>query len=550
MTGVCIFAGALVFWVQLLTMNNKEKKILKWVVFSLLLAWFGFLMAEKIDLVAVDLGRHIENGKWVAENHFNLLEKNSPVHENFYSYTNPDFPVPNHHWGSGVIFFGIYKMSGFSGLSVFYILLVFFTFSIFFYLAKRESNFTVAVLLSIFLLPLIAERWEIRPEIFSCFFAAVFLWLLWKRQKRELAASRLSVLPILMALWVNLHVYFFLGLFLIGVFWIAEAGQIIFSKLADIEFLEKAKNVKNLTVVGIFSALAALANPFGWKGLIYPFGIFRNYGYTIVENKSVGFVESYGIANPNFFLIKTVLIVLTMSFLLSSLSNHKKISFEYVFLAVFFGVIGWIAIRNFTLLGFFALPILAANFENIFTPSQRDNSPAKESGIAVAYIFLVIVAVFASWQFVSAHSANRGLGIAPNELTAAEFLRNEKISGPVFNNYDIGSYLIFAGGEKVFVDNRPEAYPAAFFEETYKPMQSDEKIWKEKSEAYGFNAVIFYRNDITPWGTNFLKNIIPKDENWAKVFENQSVDIFLKRDGKNSDIIEKYEIVDNNPGVQ
>ena len=73
-------------------------------------------------------------------------------------------------------------------------------------------------------------------------------------------------------------------------------------------------------------------------------------------------------------LIKVVLILMTLSFVLLFAVDRKKISIRYFLFAIFFGVMGWLAIRNFTLLGFFALPILASNFENIFTPNRKDNS--------------------------------------------------------------------------------------------------------------------------------------------------------------------------------
>lgn len=520
-------------------------KFIKAFVFVLLLAWFGFLMAEKIDLATADLGRHLQNGKWVVENHFNLSEKNFPVHENFYSYTNADFPVVNHHWGAGVIFFEIYKLAGFGGLSLFYIFLALATFSIFFLIAKGGSNFTIAALLSLFLLPLMAERREVRPEIFSCFLAALCLWALWAWRRKKLAASRLYILPVLVIFWVNLHVYFFLGLFLIGAYWLVESVHLFFSKLSDEEFLEKAKGVKNLTAVLVFSVLAALINPFGWKGLIYPLQIFRNYGYTIVENKSVWFVENYGIVNSNFWLIKAVLILMLLSFVLLFAINRKKISVPYLVFAIFFGVIGWLAIRNFTLLGFFALPILALNFENIFTPSQKDNPPAKENGLAVMYIAVFIVAVFASYQFVSLHSVSRGIGLLPGNEATAEFIQKENLKGPIFNNYDIGGYLIWnlPAGEKVFVDNRPEAYPDSFFSEVYKPMQENPDIFKKIDQQYNFNTVVFSRNDITPWGMNFLK-MIKENPDWTKVFEDDFTVIYLKNNEINQSIIEKYKILD------
>jgi hypothetical protein len=528
---------------QNFSVASRRKFYIKLGIFLLLLAWLGFLMAEKVDLSTADLGRHLQNGRWVLENHFNLLEKNSPVHENFYSYTNPDFLAVNHHWGSGVLFFFIYKLSGFSGLSLFYIILSLATFSIFFYIAKRESSFTVAAILSMLLLPLIAERREIRPEIFSYFLVGIFLWALWKSQKKELAISRLYILPIFIIFWVNLHVYFFLGLFLIGTFWLVEMGKLVLLKLSDEEFTEKIAKAKNLFVILLLSTGAALISPFGLKGLLYPLQIFKNYGYTIVENKSVWFVENYGIVNSNFLLIKVVLILVILSFVLLFAVGRKKISFAYLFLALFFGTMGWLAIRNFTLLGFFALPILAANFENIFTPSRSDNSPAKENGLALVYIIIAIFAVFASYQFVSMHADQRGIGLQPGNEAAAEFLKKEKITGPIFNNYDIGGYLIWnlPAKENVFVDNRPEAYPNSFFSEIYKPMQESVDVFKKIDEQYNFNTVVFSRNDITPWGMNFLK-MIKDDSNWFLAYSDNYAVIYLKDNALNKPIIDKYKL--------
>ncbi|MFH0929905.1 MAG: hypothetical protein V1814_01495 [Candidatus Moraniibacteriota bacterium] len=523
----------------------KSLKFWKIIVFVFLLAWFCFLMAAKIDLVTADLGRHLQNGKWVVENHFNLSEKNSPIRENFYSYTNQDFPVVNHHWGAGVIFYWIYKLAGFSGLSIFYIFLSVVSFGIFFVVAKRESNFTVAAILSILLIPLMAERREVRPEIFSCFFAALFLWALWAWQRKDLAASRLYILPIFMIFWVNLHVYFFLGLFLIGVYWFVEIIQFFFSKLGNEEFLEKVRGVKNITVVLILSTLAALLNPFGLKGLLYPFQIFENYEYTIVENKSVWFVENYGIINSNFMLIKAVLILMILSFVLILMISKKKISVPYLIFAIFFGTIGWLAIRNFTLLGFFALPILALNFENIFTPNQKDNLPAKENGIAVVFIVIATVAIFANYKFVSLHSSGRGIGLLPGIEKTAGFLKSEGVAGPIFNNYDIGGYLAWGlpENEKVFVDNRPAEYPGSFFMDIYKPMQENPEVFKKIDQQYNFNAIVFSAGDITPWGMNFLK-VIRGNSDWEKVFEDDYAVIYLKNNEVNDSIVKKYQIPD------
>ena len=511
-------------------MEDQSKKLIKLGIFVLLLAWLGFLMAEKIDLTTADLGRHLKNGEIITSDGLKLGEAGTVLSSNFYSYTNQDFPFVNHHWASGVVLFWLYKLAGFSGLSVSYIFLSALIFSLAFYLAVRESNFTVAAMFSFLLIPLMAERREIRPEIFSYLFAVLFFLLLRLWSKKEISTQWLLLLPILMICWINLHIYFFLGFFLIAVFLAAEIGGVVFSRLTDEAFKEKVQKIKWLFVFLLLSLAGSLLNPFGWKGTIHPFNVYKNYGYTVAEEKSVWFVENYGLVNSNYLLIKVALVLIILSYVVLFAVNRKKISIPYLLAAVFFCAIGWIQIRNFTIFGFFALPILAVNFQNIFTPNRTDNAPAKENGLAAMYIFIFIFAIFANYQFTAMHQDNRGIGLLPGNEAAAEFLKSEGITGPIFNNYDIGGYLIWnlPQNEKVFVDNRPEVYPNTFFSDVYKPMQEDPAVFEKVDREYNFNAVVFTRADITPWGMNFLK-MIKENPEWAKVFEDNFAIIYVKK---------------------
>ena len=153
-------------------MFDKKKGLQVFILVSLW-AWYGLFLVQKVDLTVVDLGRHIKNGQVVLSGDFGILGTN------FYSYTEPDFPVVNHHWGSGVIFYIIWKMAGFAGLSFFYFALSLVIFYLFFRLTQKESGFNIAVLVSVLVIPLIAQRIEIRPEIFSYFFLGLFFWILW-----------------------------------------------------------------------------------------------------------------------------------------------------------------------------------------------------------------------------------------------------------------------------------------------------------------------------------------------------------------------------------
>jgi len=118
-----------------------------------------------------------------------------------------------------------------------------------------------------------------------------------------------------------------------------------------------------------------------------------------------------------------------------------------------------------------------------------------------------------------------------------------KITGPVFNSYDIGGYLIhyLYPQEKVFVDNRPEAYPTSFFQNTYIPMQEDDAVWKAQDEKIGFNSIFFSYRDFTPWAQQFLIARV-KDPLWAPVYIDPYAIIFLKRNEKNKSVIAQFEI--------
>ena len=140
-----------------------------------------------------------------------------------------------------------------------------------------------------------------------------------------------------------------------------------------------------------------------------------------------------------------------------------------------------------------------------------------------------------------------GLNVSSAAQDGTDFIKTNNIRGPVFNNFDIGSYLVWQlyPAQKVFIDGRPEAYPISFFEDIYKPMQRDQKVWQEMSEKYGINYIFFAHTDMTEWGEEFLTRI-SKDKEWPMVFLNDAAVVFLKNTDANRSIIDKYKITEDN----
>ncbi len=512
-------------------MTPTSQKVFRIAVLLGLVSLLAFLLAEPINLVTADLGRHLKNGEFFLENF-------SVPRTNFYSYTHPDFPFLNHHWLSGAIFFSVLKWAGFEGLSLFFIILSVGAFLLFFSIAAKTSNFEIASALSLLAFPLIAERAEIRPEVFSYFFAGIFFFILWNWRSGGLGKRWLFLLPIVELLWVNLHVYFILGLGILGLFLIEEVYR-------------KRGHAKILLLVGGLTLAAAFLNPWGGEGVIYPLRIFENYGYMLFENQSIGFIRQRFFYPPAryFAVLALLLLVSWVASLRLSLKKKEPLDFPAFILSALVLAVGWFAVRNLALFAYFAIPLASLGVGRLgraSPPAGRLQTPKELASKGMVFSGALFGSILFLLFLLNPHyfqGREFGLGLKREARASSGFFKGTGARGPILNNYDIGGYLIYElyPQEPVFVDNRPEAYPAQFFKEVYIPLQENEEEWRKRKEEYNFQTIFFHRKDYTPWSQAFLIRRV-SDPEWAPVYVDEDTIIFLRRGGINQKIIDRYEL--------
>jgi hypothetical protein len=511
------------------------RKVFRCFFLIIICSAFAFFLARKIDLRISDLGRHLKNGEIFFKNFY------APS-INLYSYTYPDFHFINHHWGSGIVFFLIKNSFGFEGLSVFFVALNLITFLIFFSLAWKYSSFEITALASVLAIPSLICRPEIRPEVFSYLFSAIFFWVLWDCKNGRLKWRWLFLLPLLELFWVNLHVYFFIGLLLIGIFLL----EYLFAFYICKEH-ERGAALKKLVVVFGLSVLAALLNPSGLSGALYPFTIFQNYGLNLFENQSFaaivkstrsGAIDFYPLF---YFELAFGLLVLSWFFVFIK-AARKQINFTFILFALTltFSLMAFLALRNYAIFAYFAFVITAINLGCVIKNEFRS---LPEFIILSVLLILICLNIFLAKPSYWIRVANAGIGLKDGSTRAIDFFQKEHIRGPILNNYDIGGYLIYYlyPAHRVFVDNRPEAYPADFFKSTYIALQQDEETWRKMDSLYGFNAIVFNPHVSTPWGQGFLMRRV-FDPLWAAVYVDDSCIIFVKKNGPNHEIAQKYAL--------
>lgn len=507
-------------------------KFFRTVIVIFILAIYSLFLARKINFFVADLGRFLKTGELFFQN-FSI-----PC-TNLYSYTHPDYPYLNHHWGSGVIFFLNEKLAGFYGLSVFFIIISILTLLLFFHIAWRYSSFEIAAPLSVILIPLIASRSEIRPEVFSYFFSGLFLWVLWNFKYARLSWRWLFLLPLLEVIWVNVHIYFFTGLVLIASF-LTECLVTFCVRKSKEEF----NRIKTLSLSLILALAATFLNPAGITGILYPFRIMRDSGcsvlelqpvYVIARDKSINFLP--------LIYFKVALALLLFSWLYVFVSwIKKKESFPIAnfILSLFFAIMAFLAVRNFTIFALFTLPIAAGNLRTLI---RKKTDTFRDYCLVGSLVALISINMFFANPEYWPKLSSLGIGLNKESANAINFFKKADIKGPILNNFDIGGYLIYHlyPSERVFVDNRPEAYPASFFRDIDIGLQVNEERWLEVDLRYNFNVIFFYHRVYTPWGQRFLVRRL-SDPRWAVVYFDEYCLILLKRNIRNQAAIKKYEL--------
>lgn len=485
-----------------------------------------------ITAITQDLGRHILTGKIIWTTHH--VPKT-----NLFSYTYPTFPFINHHWLSEVIFYLLYTLAGFNGLLIITTLIMLIAFGlIFIYSFKQKSTNIIALLTSsILYLTILFERADVRPEIFSFLFLSLFLIILFKNRENP---TRLIFLLIPIELvWANMHIYFFAGIIALVLFFL---DAIIRTKGS---FL--SKEVQTIGLTTILAGLITIINPNGLNGTLYPFHVLQNYGYAIEENQTIFLLQQIT-TNPIIYYFEATVMCL---FILLFLRIKKTQPIDW-FLAITFSIIGTMAIRNFPLFVFATfIPFvrLLSPMITTITGYLAKNIKRPVSWLHNSLLCLLLLIIM--WQIITTmQNKHTGFGVITGAKNAADFYHSKHIKGPVFNNFDIGSYLEYRifPEQKVFVDGRPEAYPAKFFEQIYRPMQKDPRIFSTVDQMYHVNSIFFAHTDQTPWASQFIKDIMHNAQ-WKTVYLDDTIVILLKVNEHNMPIINRFAIDESHASI-
>jgi hypothetical protein len=452
---------------------------------TLLIFLFLAEFFHPITAINVDLGRHLLLGKIIVATHH-------VPHTNLLSYSYPNFPYINSSWLTEVVYYLLFATGGFTLLLFINTLIIAIAFGLLVYKAIKKNGLTLATLFSITLyLLLLGLRCDIRPEVMSMVCLSLFMFFLYQVREGKNKTLLFFLIPIELV-WVNLHIYFFVGPLLLLLF--------LLDHLVTHRFIFAYAKVYLVSLAG--TLIVTLINPNGINGAEFPFMVLNNYGLPVIENQSIPTL--FALYHSPEIILPLIAIVILFSLLILARKNTELLDW---FLAIVFSLAALFIFRNIVLFVFATFIPFSKQLNYLVT--KYHPLFKKTPSILTSFLYVLSITFLLLFITESISTNGFGFGVRATGEKAADFLINNKIPGPFYNNFDIGDYLAYRFyPQRVFVENRPEAYPANFFQNFYLPMQNNPEIFDEIAREYRFNAVVISYWDNTPWGNTLLHYLV------------------------------------------
>ena len=507
---------------------TKYESRFKIIAFIFLLLYVLLFFAKPITVFGADLGRILKEGEL-------FFTEGIIIKTNFFSFTTPDYPVVNYHWLGSAFYYMVWSNSGFIGLHLFIITLQVLPISLYIYkLQRQQQHSLIWFYLTLFLcLPLISIAPQNDTFAFSIAFATLFFYLIECYLPDQLKYSYLLIsLVLLQFIWVNSHIYFWLG-------WFLPAFALIQV------FIQKNKRSKlgPLLILVLILLATSLLNPQFIQAWLVPLDILSGNFPMLSKNLQALWTASY-YQNSLLFLYFNSLAIVSLTVTALFYLNRKATSLYIGLTALLFIIFGAIYVKNIAFIALAAVIVLPQIQSTKIGPAFWLNyrSPA-----LLLYLLIPI------WLSASIYnplkvSNNFGLGHESHDFASLAFFKENNLKGNIFSNYDIAGYLIWglAADTKIYIVNRPDAQPDEFYENAYFPKIQSNAHWHKLKDVSNLTIIYFKLKGELEDNLLFLGKRLDDGE-WAMVYHKQNQEvILLRRLPEYKNIIEKFEIKTQN----
>lgn len=470
----------------------------------------GIFLWSFNQLREFDAWYHLKTGEYILKN------LTIPRHDIF-SYTASGAEWVTHSWLAEVFFYFVYSVGGFVALAAIAALFSVITYCLVLVLARRFGADTYVMLFLLFTLPFfrVFPLWIPRPQIFSYFFIVLEILFIEQYLKTK-NGKYLLFIPIIFLFWANIHASVVLGLAVLF-------GYIIFEK--------------KLILPALASIALSFLNPNTYKVFTYQFEI-REVAESLHVREWFSVLVYWN--NPGTLFFFGILAAVNIFFLWLYFKSRTAENLRLFGLVLGFSLLPFLSARHIAFFPLVVFPFLAAKLSSL---PQARGLMEKISAGKLRVVCGLLGAVFILGAFLRMPKELVNIEILP--VRAADFIGANKITGPLFNMYNEGGYLIwrFWPEEKVFIDGRSEVYRGTPAKD-YLSIASLHGDWKMLvNEKYKINYALFsYRYDaaLTEQVFRIIRAFL--DEGFKMVYLDDAHIVLLRDTEANKAVIKKFAI--------
>lgn len=475
----------------------------KWAQTVILAALFSATGLVSIHLATVadpDVWWHLRTGQWVLQH--GAVPRTEP-----FSIFGAGKPWVAYSWLFEVLLFQLFHWLGLTGLVAYTTgMLVAITVGLHRMNRRLQADFTVAVLLTFAGSFCLISLWTPRPWLFTILIFVLELDILMQARKTGKAAE-LYWLPLLFALWANLHIQFVVGLLVLAM----ALGESVLAHLS--KGMESRINPIRLGAISLACILATLINPYGWTIYAVAHDLASQHGVMnkVSELMAIPFrgLQDYGVL---FMALAAAGVV----------ARARRLPVFEIALLGFAVLVSFRSLRDIWVVVVVASAILAAGING----DARNRFQVTPWGARIAVIAACLV-VFLGFRFLGVNNEFLAAELAKSlPVRAVEFVKKNGFSGPIYDDYSWGGYFIWDPGWPVIIDSRQNVYGDARIARSVATWggvpdwDSDSELMKSALVIGPVNAPLTQLLRLTP--------------HFKLVYEDKVAAVFVARQGFNS----------------
>jgi hypothetical protein len=482
-------------------------------------AWTRALLAPALVFIATAMDRNYSTDFWhhLARGRA-MAQHGGLVDQDLFTYTVPGQPFQDTNWLTQLVYYALHSLGGLSLVQFVNSLTLAVMMGLLVALCWRKSrSLLVSGGLGVCVFIGLLQLLIIRPQTFSLLlFVALYAVL-------ELADHRrwlLLVPPVIMALWVNLHGGFPIGLVLIGSCFLAAAWDAWHnapapnptpsarsSLLRSLVPVWRDPRCRMLALCLAASVLATLANPYGWKVYLYV--------RTTSIAASSRHIDEWVPPGLNLMVGRVWVLSMLLLLVLFALPGRRPTSREICLLLCFLPLAcGSVRMVSWWLLIMapIAAGLMAGNLPKDLLDRAENEKPSwGAAGFLALLVLGVVVCIPALESFNpvlnsvrSPHRDEYDLQTIADHLVQAD--KQRPGTRRVFSRFEWGEYLgwsLSPAGYTIFMDGRIEIFP--------------DDVWTR------YSAVTIARAD------------------WEKILDDYQVDTLLLDSTYHTDLLRQVE---------